>query len=199
MNVCIMRAFQALDRQVTIPDVREACKQLFLRSDEYSHAGQFPFSASEVDAVGSAIYDYIADPTEPLREIVFDVPRILEGKSIEYNEYASMFSEDMLYDSYSERTSPDAEQARASLKRFLAAILFRYQFCVTTSRAAFPVSVLLDYMDDVRLMLSREGREGDWPDALWRTLDALRSLEPRYRARQDGSQPGMRNGRASGG
>lgn len=190
MHVQVLQAFRMLEGATARSDVLEACRQLFIYSDEYHHAGQNPFSPSEVDAVANAICEYIEHPDDPaLREIIFSVPRPLEGNSIEYCEYASMFSEDMLYQNTStEFASLDLEDLRRRLKMYLAGILFRYQFCVFEDRAAFPVSMILDYMDAVRILLSREQRETDLPDALWTTLRALESLESRHRMEEEASK-----------
>ncbi len=179
----ILDAFQVLDVRATRKDVFQSCRDLFISSDEYTHALPHPFTSSEVDAVANAICEYIANPDAPvLREIVFTTSRPLEGGAIEYCEYASMFSEDMLYQTDSTQLmSLDGGNLLAALKTYLVGILFRYQFCVYEDRAAFPVSKLLDYMDGVRMLLQREQREAEWSDALWITLRALRSLEPAFR------------------
>jgi hypothetical protein len=201
MHVQVLQAFQVLEGATARSDVLEACRQLFMHSDEYYHAGQNPFAPSEVDAVANAICEYIEHPDAPaLREIVFNVPRPLEGHSIEYCEYASMFSEDMLYQNTStEFASLDLEELRRRLKMYLAGILFRYQFCVDEDRAAFPVSMILDYMDGVRILFSREQRETDLSDALWTTLRALGSLEPRHRMERQASKLAARPGWKRGG
>ena len=183
MQLELLKAFQVLDSQATMECVREACKQLFLHSDEYQLAGENPFNASEVEVVSNAIYEYITSANDPVcREIVFDVARKLEGKSIEYDEYASMFSEDMLFESRPrELKSCSLEELRCALKVFLVGILFRYRFCDNSGKALFPVSIILDYNDAIRVLLSREQRDHEWPEALLTTLSALRSLEWTYR------------------
>ncbi|MDX1964171.1 MAG: hypothetical protein SFX18_13540 [Pirellulales bacterium] len=183
----VLQAFQVLEGATTWSDVLEACRQLFMHSDEYHHAGQNPFVPAEVDAVGKAILEYIENPDYPvLREIVFQVPRPLEGSSIEINEYASIFSDDMLYQNGSiEFASLDLEYLRSRLKIYLVGILFRYQFCISEDRAAFPVSKILDYMDGVKVLFSQEQRDAELHDALWTTLKALDSLEPHHRIEEE--------------
>jgi hypothetical protein len=192
MEMHMLKAFQILDSQSTMKDVLEACRQLFMHSDEYNWSIQYPFDSSEVNAVANAMYEYILDPDVPLREIAFHVSRPLEGKSIEYCEYASKYSGDMLYQNYSiEFSSLDLDDLRRSLKTFLLGIIFRYQFCVDEDRTAFPVSIILHYIDGVRILFSREKRENDLSDALFTTLSALRSLEPRYRMEEKVKQLAM--------
>jgi len=178
----IVPAMQVVDKQATEHDMFDACKRLFTRSDLYTHSLQDPFARCEVNAVANAIWEYIREPDSPaIREIRFRVSRPLLGKSIECCEFASSFSEDLLYDNYSVQfTSLSGDELRSSLKVFFVAILFRYRFCVDEDRAAFPVSVVLDYLGCVEILLSRERREGDLTNALWRTLKALRSLEPQW-------------------
>jgi hypothetical protein len=183
MRIQVLQAFQVLDSAMTWSDVLEACRQLFMHSDEYCVAVQYPFVSAEVDAVAKAIFEYIQNPDYPvLREIVFQVPRALEGRSIEICEYASMFSDDMLHQNGSmDFASLDLEDLRRRLKMYLAGILFRYQFCVSEDRAAFPISKIIDYMNGVKVLFSREQREAELHDALWTTLGALDSLEPHHR------------------
>jgi hypothetical protein len=168
-------------------DVLDAYRQLFIHSDEYSVSFENPFDSSEVDAVAKAMYEYILNPDDPaIREIVFRVPRRLEGPSIEYCEYASMFSEDMLYQNCSTKFATlDTEELRRALKTFLAGILYRYHFCVDQDRAAFPISFVLDYMDNVKILFSREQREHELPSALLVTLRALGSLDPVCRMKEN--------------
>ncbi len=182
IKVELLKAFQVLNRQATTADILEACKSLFLHSDEY-HLVQHPFAPSEVDAVANAIYEYILCPDAPsLREIKFSVERPVEGKSIDYSEYASTFSEDMLYQNASTPfASLGLEELRLALETFLVGVFFRYAFCVDQDRASFPVSKILDYIDAVAILLSREQRDRELGDALFTTLTALRSLEPGYR------------------
>jgi hypothetical protein len=184
MQEQLLKAFQVLDCQAGMEDMLEACRSLFTHSDEY-HLTQCPFDRSEVDAVANAIYEYILYPDAPShREIVFNVHRQLEGRSIEYYEYGSRFSEDMLYQNFSPPfTSLDLEDLRLALKTFLVGILFRYQVCVDDNW--FPVSVILNYIDAVRILLSREQRDSELGEALFATLAALRSLEPRYRTEEE--------------
>ncbi len=179
MQVQLLAAFQVLDRNASTKDVLEACRQLFIESDQYTHSREQPFDRDEVDAVANAIYGYLLDPDNRAdREIVFKVSRQLEGRSIEYCEYASMFSEDMLYQNYSKKfASLDLESLRRALKTFLAGILFRYQFCVNENRAAFPVSEILYYMEAVKTLFLREQREDELSAALWTTLRTLASLD----------------------
>jgi hypothetical protein len=179
MQTQLLKAFQVLDNKATMNDMLEACRRLFINSDEYN-LSRHPFDNSEVEAVANAIYEYILCASDPsLREIAFNIDRPLEGYSIEYSEYASMFSEDMLYDNSNTDFAPlSLEDIRCYLKTFLAGILFRYAFCVDQDRAAFPVSVILYYIDKVKILLSMEQREGELCDALFITLDALRYLDP---------------------
>jgi hypothetical protein len=190
MQMQLLKAFQVLDGQATMSDMLEACRSLFMNSDEYSCAITQPFDSSEIEAVANAIYEYILCPDAPsLREIVFNVKRPLEGKAIEYSEYASMFSEDMLYQNSSTPFSSLAlEDLRRALETYLAGILFRYLFCVYEDRAAFPVSMILNYIDNVRILLSKEQRDAELSDVLFTTLDALRSLEPRYKMEEKATQ-----------
>ena len=179
MQAQVLRAFQTVDSQATMDDVLEACRQLFIESDKYCHQLEQPFHPSEVDAVAKGICEYIENPDDPaLREITFSVSRPLVGRAIEYCEFASVFSDDMLYQNLSRKfASLSTDGLRLALKRFLVAIFFRYQFCVSEDRAAFPVSMILDYMDAVRILFSREQREDKLSDALWTTLRAIGSLE----------------------
>lgn len=140
MELGLLAAFQALDRHSTTKDIKDACRQLFLQSDEYCLAGSYPFDAVEIEEVANAIYDYIECPDRhPPREIRFNISRPLEGETIEYCEYASRFSESMLYQNVGANlTSLELHDVRARLKVFLVGILFRYQFCVTEDRTDFP-------------------------------------------------------------
>jgi len=185
MQAQLLKAFQVLDSQATVEDMRKACRNLFLKSDEYQLA-EPPFDCSEVYSVAHAIFEYIQCPDSPsLREIVFSVERQLEGKAIEYSEYAAHYSEDMLYQNRKDELPLDHNGLLCYLKTFLVAILFRYQFCVDEDRAAFPVSIILYYIDAVRILFSREQRDSELGDALFKTLEALRSLEPRYRLEEE--------------
>ena len=186
MQLDALNAFRALDAHATMQDMLEACRDLFMHSTEHSCATPCPFDRSEVDAVANAILEYIVgDPLTPaIREIVFSITRPLEGKSIEYTEYASMFSSDMLFESASVNSdSLDTEGLRRDLKKYCVAILFRYSFCAAQTSALFPVSVILDYLDNVKILLTREGRAMELPDVVLTTLRALRSLETEYRGR----------------
>jgi hypothetical protein len=182
MQAEVLAAFQVLDRHASREDVLEACRRLFIESDECIHALQRPFDRDEVDAVANAIWEYILDGgLQTCRDIVFKAPRTLEGNCIEVCEYASMFSEAMLTQNSSKRLAClDLGDLRRGLMTFLVGILFRYQFCVSQDRAAFPVSKILEYMDGVRILFAGERREGELSDALWTTLQVLGSLEPRY-------------------
>jgi predicted HicB family RNase H-like nuclease len=178
MHVQLLEAFKVLDSGATMESILEACSQLFVESDEYNMSLEHRFDSSEVEAVANAIYEYIANPAVALREIAFKVSRPLEGEAIEYGEYASMFSGDMLNQNLSrEFASLNLDDLRSALKTFLVGILFRYRFCVFEDRAAFPSSMILRYMDSVRVLLSREQREGELSDVLWTTLRALASLD----------------------
>jgi hypothetical protein len=183
MHQKLLRAFQILDQRATMDDVLSACRNLFLHSDEY-HVARHPFEHSEVETVAKAIYEFILDPGSTLnRKIEFNANRPLEGKSIGYYKYASMFSEDMLYQNLSPPVeSLDLEALRLALETFLVGLFFRYQACIDARW--FPVSLVLDYIDVVEVLLSRERRDSDFRDAVLATLDAFRSLEPRYRLEQ---------------
>lgn len=180
MQAKVLEAIQILDSAATAEDLHEACRSLFVESDLCTHSSSHPYDPSEVDAVANAISGYIENPdyAGPLREIIFRVSRPLAGASIEHCEFASIFSEDMLYQNLStDFTSFDTDTLRRHLKTFLIGILFRYTFRVYEDRAAFPISMLLNYMDGVRELLSREPRESDLSRALWTTLAALASVE----------------------
>ncbi len=179
----LLSAIRVLDQQATQEDLLEACRRLFIHSDEYTVAMySHPYDRSEVDAVANAIFEFITtrDKLDSYREIRFRVSRPLVGQAIEYNEFASRFSEDMLYQNWSEDSaSLSLGDLRQALKTSLVGILFRYRYCVSSDLAAFPVSIILRYMMNVKVLLSREQRERDWADALWTTLEALGSLELR--------------------
>ncbi len=183
----LLLAMHVLDRHSSTEDVIAACRQLFVKSDLYVHSAQSPYTLSETNTVARAIFEYIVTHEDgALREIRFETPHVLVGTAIEYCEYASRFSEDMLYQNYSTKLSSlSIEDLRSALKRFLMAILFRYRFCIEEDRAAFPVSAILNYMHGVEILLSREGREKAISDALWSLLRTLRSLEPRYMKEQE--------------
>lgn len=181
MQAQLLKAFQALDSHATMTDMREACRCLFLHSDEYQLV-QVPFDPSEVDAVSRAIFEYILDPDICLREIKFNRNRSRLGRAVEYCEYASMFSEDMLYQNCSpDFASMDVKDLRHNLKTFLVGIFYRYAYCVDSDRAAFPVSMILEYIGAVKILLSKEQRDENLSDALFATLEALRALEPQRR------------------
>jgi len=189
MHADVLKAFQIVDCRSTDKDVLVACRDLFVQSDQFTHAGDIAFEPSEIDAVAHAIYSYIRDPDNVTkREIQFDVPRSPVGISVEYCEYASRFSADLLFQNYSRQfNTPNLADLRRRLMSFLAAILFRYQFCVAEDRAAFPVSVVLDYIDAVGILLKQENRAIERSKALVVTMIALRSLEPRFRAMESRS------------
>jgi hypothetical protein len=126
MQAQLLDAFKVLDSRATPRDMLEACRYLFIHSDEYQLA-RHPFDQTEVDAVARAIYEYILFPDAPsIREIVFTVDRPIEGKAIEYSEYASRFSGDMLSQSFSREVALlGLEDLRCRLKAFLVGMLFR--------------------------------------------------------------------------
>jgi hypothetical protein len=176
----LLEAFRVIDPSATMAGIRDACRQLFLSSDEFAHAGDYPFESSDIGAVADAIFDYIQGPYNVnSHEIVFSACRPLEGRTIDYCEYASMFSLDMLYQNLGvDCHSLSHAKLRDHLKTFLAGIAFRYQFCVFEDRAAFPVSIILKYVEAVRVLLLREQREEDLCRVLFVTLKALSDMEP---------------------
>src|SRR4026208_1507718 len=94
----LLSALQVLDPRATDDDLPAACRRLFIQSDEYKCALPRPYDPAEVDRVANAIFEYVTNPDSPrLREITFSVHWPLFGTSIEYNEFAATFSEDMLY------------------------------------------------------------------------------------------------------
>jgi hypothetical protein len=174
----ILRAFTVLDSAATKDGVLEACKMLFTESDEFTHSHN-PFSESEVESVAKAIYEYIEKPFGPeVRQIFFLDERRPEGKAIEFSEYASRFSDDMLYQNCTTQfSSMSVTDLRRYLKVFLIALLFRYAFCADGD-AVFRISKLLEYFDGLKVLLAKEERERDLSEAVLTTLIALRSVEP---------------------
>lgn len=176
----ILKAFQALNSQATIADIIDACRRLFVESDESRHASRHAFAQSEIDAIATLIYEYVRDPRASAdREVVFKMSRPLEGASMDYYEYARIFSEDMLYQNYLKSwssTFAELDDLRRALQTFLLGILFRYQFCVDED-AAFPIPMLLNYMEGVKVLFAQEQREEEVNNVLWTTLKVLGSLE----------------------
>ena len=157
-----------------------------MNSDEYNCTISNPYDSSEVETVAKAIYEYILEPDAPeLREIVLNGDCELKWRSIDYNTFAEMHSENMLYLNPSkEFVSLNHEDLRCYLKRFFVGILFRYAYCVQSDLAAFEVSFILEYIEGVSVLFSKEHREDELYNALLTTLRALHSLEPRYRMGQ---------------
>lgn len=183
----VLRAMQILDPQATRTDLLESCRRLFKESDLfllYNSDSNEKFGPDEVDMIAKAILLYIENPNLDWKghSIVFSVHReqvgLLMGESVDYGEFASIFSEDMLFQSSSKKwTSFDLDDLRHHLQMFLIAILYRYRFCVTGDMHAFPISWIFSYMEGVKELLSRGQRESDTSAALEMTLKALVYLE----------------------
>ena len=78
MQLQLLKVFQVLDSKATMKDMLEACRNIFINSDEYNIT-RYPFNNSEVDTVANAIYEYILHTADPsLREIEFNIERPLE-------------------------------------------------------------------------------------------------------------------------
>ena len=172
MNTGLLRAFQVLDRTATMEDVLDARRQLFIESDEYNVSLRHPFDSSEVDGVANAILEYILNPGDPIVKS-YSVFRRRSRRTLHriLRVCGDVFGRYVVSELFERICIARSRGFPGTLKTFLVGILFRYQFCVDEDLAAFPVSVILDYMDAVRILLLREQRESDLSDALWTTLE----------------------------
>ena len=180
MDDVVQKAFRILDSTCTFVSICDTCCQLFQHSDQYICA-QPPFSTTDVRTIGRAIAEYIVMPDlSQMREVAFEGARTLVGHEIDIDEYASMFSSDMLFQNLSVKFHLlDHSDLISKLKIFLAAILFRYSFCVRENRAAFPVSVLIEYFNAGERLLKQESRQDRYNEFVAVTLEAMRECEPR--------------------
>jgi len=179
MNDQLLNALKFVDHRATLDDIAQACKRLFVHSDEY-HCTRMPFSEYEVDAVGRALSQFISEPhSRVFREIEFEKERPVVGKLIDSNEYIKMFSDSLLLQNYSVmfESLSDAD-LRSALKAFLVAIILRYAYCVGSDKAAFPLSTLMVFADKLRILLVREQKENTLLYAMASVVRALASLDP---------------------
>jgi hypothetical protein len=174
----ILKAYQVLARSATVDDIRDACRQLFLESDLFKCA-RTPYEPSEVEEVTDAIFEYIQYiDDDATKELFIPLPGNGKKCAIETHEFASQSSSDLLLQNLSWKfASLDQESLRSHLKRFFVAIIFRYRFCASQDLAAFRVSILLEYIEAVRILLKIENREQDHAESLLETLQAMASVE----------------------
>lgn len=184
MQEAVLRAFRVVDRGASEATLRKACRDLFLHSEEFQFAKP-PFDESEIEQVTEAIYGLIDDPEAPgPRMIRFTASRIADENAIEHWEYASGRSQELLYVHEFPRTRgrpADAntvalDELRAGLKRYIVALLYRYQYCCYQDDW-LPISVLRKYLRRVHVLLAREQRTEQFHDAVMTTLEAFESLE----------------------
>jgi hypothetical protein len=174
MTESLLRAFRVLDSKVTFDDMLETARRLFIESDPYTHA-DCEFLRSEVDAIANAILEYTTSPELSERKVIsFQKYHAILGSSIEYGDYASICSEELLvHYSTKKLHALKLDDLRKTLKQLLLAMCYRYTTCVQCDHAVFPLSVLLTYMNGVRTLFSRNQEGGDLSEALWTTLGML--------------------------
>lgn len=184
INSWLLEAFRVLNRNATVDTIRGACRHLIRGSDLYN-CGAPRFSDNELNSMADAVFWFLTSAsvndvayTYASREIRFEQPHALVGNSIEYHDFASMISEELLFLNYSEKVeSLSAENQLPAIEAFAAAICFRYKFCVLSEKHVFPVSKVLDYVTATGLLSS----ELKSATRKWKTLEttmyALQSLE----------------------
>lgn len=177
----VVRAFQILDEHATLGTVKTACSQLFRGSELCGNAILEPFTQGECNAIADAIFQYVVDPTEVVHcNIEFVHSRDLLGESIGCQEFAARFSAEFLYQRFSAPYKVlSREDGIDALKVFLAAILFRYRYCVFSDAEVFHISAFIEYVEAVRAVFSDGLLESEsrTQAALWNTLAALWSME----------------------
>jgi hypothetical protein len=70
-----------------------------------------------------------------------------------------------------------AQELRLKLKAFFSALCFRYRFCISSDSRAFPVSIVIDYVNAASCLFSAEQRRVQTPRVMEATLLALEALE----------------------
>lgn len=174
----LLEGFRQVSPNATGEDILVACRSLFTNSDPYVHATP-PMTPSEVDAVARMLFEYICDPGNPhLRMIDFGTDRALLGRSLDVNEFMSMFSSDILTECITRITATPSSDSRPILLSCFAGMCLRYAHCAHSDLAVFPMSAVLTYYQAVMLMPSAKDSNASREQTLFLTLNALSSLEP---------------------
>jgi len=174
----LVEAFRVLDAKATIEDLKAACRALVIDSDMYYCALPQPLSSVEVSAVVDGMFRCITEShVGGIREITFEIARPVLGKSIDCLELASNYSLEMLFQAAVVKYEVlDAEEAVAKLKAFLAAIHYRYRYCVIAEEL-FPISIILDFAQAAVAVRNAAHRTCDLSQVLYVVLQSLKSLE----------------------
>ena len=128
----IKKVIGVIDRIPSEAKMIEICRGI-LRESTLFHACKIecPFNDQEEIRISTMMSQFILTPSNDLQgEIVFDHHREIFGTSIEYHEFASMFSRDFLYQNYSGNpTEMDDVRFGKFMNSYFVSILFRYKFC----------------------------------------------------------------------
>jgi hypothetical protein len=200
----ILGVLKVFNPEAEISELRGACRRLVDWSDLIRCASE-PFTDADIEAITEGVFQFILNPGgEELREIMLPSRRGPIGKTIEYTDFASLYSSDFLYQyawakwddpqirdhwsagspvpyqhCWADRKAPSTlDRGVLWLAEYYAAILFRYASCVQTDMAAFPVSEAVNFarLGDALLVI-RGGREANLPGLLYLVMLALQSRE----------------------
>ncbi len=175
----LLEAFCVLGSVADLDVVRMACHAVLLRSTLF-HASSPAFSDSDAHAISTGVFRCLTDPDDhPSPDIILETRHPLLGRAIEVGEFASMFSEDFMYENCSFHFDGlGLDTIRGRLHAALASLLFRYRTCHSADEV-FPISKVLEYVKATRSLFLDGG--DSWNECRMRvmqaTLLALRSLE----------------------
>lgn len=181
--VSLVDALRAIKPDASLQDLYHGCRELIEGSDLYHCATPERVTAAERDALAEAVFQYITDPFYPgFREIVFETKRRLVGNAIEYEEFAAMYSSDMLSQNLSTKFHQlDAQELFPKLSEFFAGLAFRYRCCISSAGAeAFQVSFIVDYTNAAGWLFPPEQRKARMSRILEATVLALETFDERW-------------------
>jgi hypothetical protein len=169
---------QFFNKEVSSETLYEACLRMVLDSDLYNVV-LTPYSEKDRDAIAEAIFLYITQPFErSMRVIKLEKRRLIIGKEIEYGEFASQFSSDMIFENW--KISDDLQEPSERLKKLNAcftALCFRYRWCVASDLGVFYISYLNQFIFTANEFLPTENRDTQSLKLERTVLRALQSLE----------------------
>jgi hypothetical protein len=129
-----LAAFELLRGSSEKKYILDACRRLFVHSDEYiisKHTKEF--SAREVELMATMIFEFCTDWSGEVayRDVELDVGNKFMGGRVAYGEYACYDSDDLVYGSriHTEKSTATKPFTIDEIEEYLVALWYRYRTC----------------------------------------------------------------------